>query len=365
MANPVRVEIDNSTFPAVSIPSGTYVVWRNNDPFVHSAETDGESEPYFNVGALHPGETSSPIYFPTPGSYDYLCRYHHGMRGRITVMEDGEPSIGPGHGPHGHHMTHFHGFVTGGRSASRLFMSHTPVMADDRHRFQVILQASLVHADHVKAYEHWRLHEFGKARWQVFHGHQDMEKIGRGEISELNNAQITYSPDGTEEIDVPGLPAYETPVRIDQVIHFHRFEANDKYPADGLEYILYGDGQEVFVDHHITRAPNFHSVAKLAKPPSFWTGEGAVKVTIPAKRILDVSPKQIQRMAFVDNAFHLIWLPPSGSLKPADPLRRRDGSPAVYDVVLENGSGGQIEIADFLHFDVRLLNYGVFLPNEQ
>ena len=80
MANPVKVEIDNSTFPPVSIPKGPSVVWRNKDPVVHSAEMDREAEPYFNVGALHPGETSSPVSFPTPGTYDYLCRYHHGMR---------------------------------------------------------------------------------------------------------------------------------------------------------------------------------------------------------------------------------------------------------------------------------------------
>ncbi len=364
MAKTVIVEIENSTFPTVLIPRGTYVVWRNKDPFVHSAEMDPASEPYFNAGAFHPGEASSPIYFGVPGSYDYVCRYHHGMRGRVTVMEGGEPRINPGRGHHGHHMTHFHGFVTGGRSASRLFMSHTPVMADSRHRFQVILRGSLVDPKHIKAYENWRTDEFGKARWQVFHAHQDMEKIGRGEISELKEANVTYSPDGVEEIDVPGLPAYQTPVRIDEVIHFHPFETHDEYPANGLEYILYGDEEEVFMDHHITRAPNFHSVARLARPPSFWTGKGSVKVTVPSKRILDVSPKHLQRIALVDNAFHLIWLPPAGSLKPVDPLRRRDKSPAIYDVVLADGSAGRIEVADFLHFDVRLLNYGVFLPNE-
>ena len=214
------------------------------------------------------------------------------------------------------------------------------------------------------------MHEFGTARWQVFHGHQDMEKIGRGEISVLRIAQITYSPDGTEEIDVPGLPAFETPVRIDRVIHFHRFETKDKYPGDGLEYILYGDGQEVFMDHHITRAPNFHSVVKLANAAEFLDRRRAMKVKIPSKRILDVSPKQLPRVAFLDNAFHLAWLPPAGGLaRPADPLISRDNPdnspPTVYDVQLEDCSRGEIEIGAFLHFDVRLLNYGVFLPNEQ
>lgn len=370
MAKTVMVEIKHSAFPRVSIPKDTYVVWRNMDPVVHSAETERSCEPYFTAGAIHPGEASSPVYFGVPGSYEYLCRYHHGMRGSIEVTEDGEPVVDSGdddhgdHGHHGHHMTHYHGFVTGGRSGKRLFMTHTPVIADDRHRFQVILQGSLVKDEHVRAYELGRLQSFGNSRWQVFHAHQDMEKIGLGEISELPHAEITYSPDGKEEIKVPGLPAKETSVRIDRVIHFHAFETDGPYPAEGLEYILYGDTEEVFLDHHITRAPNFHSVAKLARPPEFWPGGGPVKVKIPSKRMIDVSPKEISRMAFVDNAFHLMWLPPPGALSPADPLSRRDGSAPTYDVVLEDGSAGRIEVATFLHFDVRLLNYGVFLPDE-
>jgi hypothetical protein len=364
MAEPVIAEIEHCTFPVVSVPQGTSVVWRNKDAMVHSAERYPNVEPYFNAGALHPGEDSSPVYFGTPGIYDYVCRYHHGMRGQITVTEDGEPCVEPGHPHHGGgHMTHYHGFVTGGRSASRLFMSHTPVMADARHRFQVILQGSLVEPEHVQAYEAARNEAFGSARWQVFHAQQDMEQIGLGKVPLLPNATITYTPDGVQEVEVPGLPADETPVRIDSVLHFHRFEPEDEYPADGLEYILYGDSEEVFMDHHITRAPNFHSVAKLDQPPSFWKCQGAMKVTLPSKRIQGMS-KQLPRVAFLDNAFHLVWLPPAGLTRPADPLIRRDQSPPVYQVRLEDGSPGEIAIGTFLHFDVRLLNGGVFLPDQ-
>ena len=35
-------------------------------------------------------------------------------------------------------------------------------------------------------------------------------------------------------------------------------------------------------------------------------------VLIPSKAIRDVSPKTIARVAFVDNRFHLFWLPPPG-----------------------------------------------------
>jgi hypothetical protein len=74
----------------------------------------------------------------------------------------------------------------------------------------------------------------------------------------------------------------------------------------------------------------------------------------------------IERIAFVDNAFHVLWLPPSGVYlpppgHPQDPLIPRDGSAPVYDAILEDGAHGQMEIERWLHFDVRLLNYGVLI----
>ncbi len=78
---------------------------------------------------------------------------------------------------------------------------------------------------------------------------------------------------------------------------------------------MYGDGDDVFIDHHITRAPNFHSVAKLATVPDFWTGDqagGTLGFRIASKRMYDVSPKLVRRVAYVDNSFHLFWLPSPG-----------------------------------------------------
>jgi hypothetical protein len=62
----------------------------------------------------------------------------------------------------------------------------------------------------------------------------------------------------------------------------------------------------------------------------------------------------------------MIWLPPSGIYlappgHPQDPLIPRDGNPPIYDVVFDNGAKSQIEIEKWLHFDVRLLNYGVLI----
>jgi hypothetical protein len=291
------------------------------------------------------------------------------MTGVVEVIAPGAVAgtgIEHGHGGHGEHLLHYHGFVTGGRSAQRLFMTHTPVLADGRHHFQVILQASLPEAAHADAYEKLR-NSYGDGKVQIFHDHLSLPDIGSGQITTLPQSSFEYYPTDPEGVldgkEVPGLEE-NIPVRIDKVIHFHRFETEADYP-EGLTYIVYGDADDVFIDHFINRAPSFHSVAKLKTRPDFFKEDsfgGVVKLSIPSKGIRDVSPKVLRRVAFVDNSFHLFWLPPPGVYPlPQDPLRRRDGSAPNYEVIIDGGGNGQIEIGRFLHFDVRLLNYGVLI----
>ena len=376
MPKTVIVDIRNMNFPPVSIVKNTFVVWRNLDPVVHSAETMPDSPYYFNAGALFPGEASSPVLFASPGSFEYICRYHAEMSGTITVgdqtstratpMKSGMDDSGMGeHGGHSH-FQHYHGFVTGGRTGQRLFMTHTPVIADDRHRYQIILQGRLVEQSHIDAYNSLRNSAFGDGQVQIFHDHISLLDISNGTITTLPEASFEYYPDGKPDgIPVPGLEE-KIPVHVDKVLHFHQFDPDMDYP-DGLPYLIYGDMDDIFIDSFITRAPNFHSVAKLAKRPPFWTNEclgKTLKIVVPSKRIIDVSPKLVQRVAFVDNSFHVFWLLPPGAygVQAQDPLIRRDKTPAVYDVLLEDGSSrGTIEIGKFLHFDVRLLNYGVLI----
>ena len=242
-------------------------------------------------------------------------------------------------------------------------MTHTPVIADPRHHFQVILQGSLVEDAHVAAYDAVRQSEFADGKVQVFHDHISLADIGKGDVTLLPNARLQYHPTSPDiGQPFPGLEA-EVPVRIDRVLHFHQFDPDTDYP-DGLAYVVYGDQDDVFIDHLITRAPSFHSVAKLAGVPDFWKDlpEGTTTtIRVPSKRIFDVSPKFLPRVAYVDNAFHLVWLPPPGAFafgrdQPQDPLIRRDMTAPTYEVILEDGKTGHIEIGRFLHFDVRLLN---------
>lgn len=364
-------EIRNNTFPELTVALGDYVVWRNTDSVPHTVETDPKSSYYFNVGPLPPNETSSPVRFSKPGRFDYVCRFHHDMEGAVAVRDvNGQPphdhgDHGGGHGGHGgHNVKHFHGFVTGGRSGDRLYMSHTPVIADERHHFQIILRCSFEDSAHKDIYDQLRATAFGAGKVQTFHDHLALEDIGSGAIKRLPECNLIYHPpEAPNGTDIVGLET-KVPVRIDKVLHFHQFAPDAEYP-DGLTYIMYGDADDIFIDHHIIGAPSFHSVAKLKKRPAFWTDErigGTIGFKIPEKRMIDASPKVHKRVAFVDNAYHLSWLPPSGAFGTLpDPLKRRDNSAPNYDVLLEDGAAGAIEIESFIHFDVGLLNNRVVI----
>lgn len=368
MSKTLIADIRSNAFPDIEIPPGTFVVWRNLDPDAHSAETLGSEPNYFNAGAMLPGQTSSPILFQKVGSIDYLCRFHTGMTGRVVVSERSDSVVRNqhDHGGHGGHgLQHFHGFVTGGRSAERIYMSHTPVLADERHNYQVILQGRFINPAQGKIYEELRQSDYGHGLVQIFHNHVSMPGIGTGVIKELPHSSVSFYPNG-RQTDIPGLEE-DVRIALDHVIHFHQFATEADYPPE-MTYLIYGDQSDIFIDHLIDRAPSFHSVAKLASPPKGWSGngDGASRFTVSGKRMRDIPAFLVNRAAIVDNGFHLFWLLRPGFLErqAQDPLIRRGLKPGeghVHDVVLESGNSTQIEIERFLHFDIRLLNYGVLI----
>ncbi|MCH9809526.1 MAG: hypothetical protein K0U74_17535 [Alphaproteobacteria bacterium] len=361
----VTIHIQHHGLPTLKVPKGTSVEWKNLDPVPHAVETARDASYYFNAGALLPGDVSSPILFEELGSVDYYCRYHPHMKGTVTVVESGNVEVGPPGSGTGHHAKHYHGFVTGGGTPDRLYMSHTPIIADPRHHFQIVLLGCLVEDSDRQAYLDLRNSDYGQKRVDTFHDHLALEDIGNGTVKELPHCSLTYEVDGRNRL-VPGTQADSVKIRIEKVLHFHVFEPDIPFP-DGLEYIIYGDDADVFIDHKINRAPGFHSVARLKSAPDFWSpgGPSTGGFKVPSKKIRDVSPVVIRRAAIVDNAFHLVWMPPPGVLRPSpqDPLIKRDGAPAKHAVVLDDGRTSEIEIEaeGFLHFDVRLLNYGVFI----
>lgn len=80
---PAAVSIVDGGFrpAAISVAAGSPVTWTNTDSSRHTATADGGA---FDSGTLASGATFS-FTFPTPGTYAYVCAFHSGMQGTVTV----------------------------------------------------------------------------------------------------------------------------------------------------------------------------------------------------------------------------------------------------------------------------------------
>jgi plastocyanin len=81
----VKVSIDNFVFDPKGfvVAPGTTVTWVNADDVPHTA-TSSSSPPLFDSKTLRAGEKFS-FEFKTPGTYDYFCKAHPSMVGKVIV----------------------------------------------------------------------------------------------------------------------------------------------------------------------------------------------------------------------------------------------------------------------------------------
>jgi plastocyanin len=80
-----NVSIDNFVFDPkeLVVAAGTTVTWVNADDVPHTA-TSSSSPPLFDSRTLATGKKFS-FEFKTPGTYDYFCKAHPYMIGKVIV----------------------------------------------------------------------------------------------------------------------------------------------------------------------------------------------------------------------------------------------------------------------------------------
>jgi plastocyanin len=78
----INVAIENFVFaPAeLNIKKGDTVIWTNNDSAPHQVWGDG-----LQGDVLGKGQNSS-FTFNTAGVFDYICKIHQSMKGKINVL---------------------------------------------------------------------------------------------------------------------------------------------------------------------------------------------------------------------------------------------------------------------------------------
>lgn len=84
-ANEVVVDIKDFTYTPdpIEIPAGGTVVWTNRDAAPHTATARDRG--VLQSGTLDQGERFSQT-FEEPGTFDYFCEFHAGMKGTIVVQ---------------------------------------------------------------------------------------------------------------------------------------------------------------------------------------------------------------------------------------------------------------------------------------
>lgn len=64
----------------VTVKAGDRLVWNNKDIVPHTATAKG----VFDSGSIAPGKSWSHAA-PKPGTYDYVCTFHPGMKATLVV----------------------------------------------------------------------------------------------------------------------------------------------------------------------------------------------------------------------------------------------------------------------------------------
>lgn len=92
----VPVTVEGFTFGpgTVTVAVGDAVTWTNNDSAPHTATSGSAAPEAFDTGTLEQGE-SATVVFDTPGTYDYVCRFHASMRGTVIVEAPAASSAEP------------------------------------------------------------------------------------------------------------------------------------------------------------------------------------------------------------------------------------------------------------------------------
>ena len=80
-----KVSIDNFVFDPkeLVVMAGASVTWVNTDDVAHTV-TSKAAPPLFDSKTLHTDDKFS-FEFKTPGTYDYFCKAHPDMTGKVIV----------------------------------------------------------------------------------------------------------------------------------------------------------------------------------------------------------------------------------------------------------------------------------------
>ena len=155
------------------------------------------------------------------------------------------------------------------------------------HRYQVILQASLNSGgkDVTPLYfadrqSHPAVKMYSVSPAKVF----VLPQVAAP--APLTSFQATVFQGHLERGGKPVKGLQSAAVKIQKVVHFHKFDPAAKAPAT-LEYFLFGKGTELFLAHSIVKPPDFDQLLSVTVDGLKVTDEelgSAIRLSIPSKK---------------------------------------------------------------------------------
>jgi hypothetical protein len=238
---------------------------------------------------------------------------------------------------------HIHAFVIlGTNREGRFYFSHTPMLHNPVHTYQVIFEGEFDKIEDMEKYliKREELRKKGERPDNAViianpNQVQSFEKI-------LNIPTLTegsFIGEGFEGLGFENGEAFKKPsfmkakINIKKVLLFQKLNPHTQDYPNFLTYYLYGTNSKLYISHVLTKAPNFEQEREieLLEPKNINFGSNSVfKIEVP-----DIIEKNNQPIR-------------------DDPIKeeREDG----YKINIEDGSTGRIKFGKYQWIEINILN---------
>jgi hypothetical protein len=161
-----------------------------------------------------------------------------------------------------------HGFVLMGNDS--LYIDHLPMFFMQDHMYHVVLDVAI--PDDAKSQYLQDQKNNPDSFYILGNLSTDLFTIPSIAIGETNSFQADIFrglPDDPNK-DTPLIHNVKTEIR--RIIRIRHFDFNQKYP-ENLTYVLFGDENEAFLSHYLTKQPDFMHTVKLKTVPDWLQSE--------------------------------------------------------------------------------------------
>lgn len=176
-----------------------------------------------------------------------------------------------------------HGMLIVGEET--VYVSHLPMFTMPPHRYQAILEVTFTTAMGDPQAEYARdRRESGESLYTLAPNEQFLLPDLISTASEQPARASFRGSVFRGHFEKGGQKILDVVVTVTKTIHFHEFEP-DTQALPGLEYFLFGKGQERFLAHLITRPPDFDQILAVKQIDQDFSNDelaAGVRITFPA-----------------------------------------------------------------------------------